>query len=57
MDLDAFWEKFGGIGKEFMIEGRVKTNEISKEPELVANSVADVSVREECERLLKEVEK
>ncbi len=53
--MDAFWEKFPGLGKELMIEGMVKTNSLSKEPEIVANSVSEVSVRDECERLLKEV--
>jgi hypothetical protein len=54
-DPDAFWEKFGTIGKEFMIEGRVKTNDFTKEPEIVANSVSDVSIKDECKRLLKEI--
>jgi replication factor A1 len=54
-DPDAFWEKFGGIGTEMMIEGRVKTNDFTKEPEIVANSVSDVNVKDECQRLLKEI--
>ena len=50
-----FWEDFPNLGKEFMIEGRVKTNSFSNEPELIASNVMDVSVKEECNRLLKSI--
>ncbi len=53
--LDEFWEKFPNIGKELMIEGRVKTNDLSKENEVVANSVSEVDVKDECKRLLSEI--
>ncbi len=55
--LDSFWEKFASLGHEFMIEGRVKTNEFSKEPEILANNVSDVEVKLECQRLIKSLEK
>ncbi len=52
---DDFWDKFPATGKEIMIEGRVKTNDLSKEPEIVANSVSDVDVKGECHALLAKV--
>jgi len=55
--LDSFWEKFASLGHEFMIEGRVKTNEFSHEPEILANNVSDVEVKLECQRLIKSLEK
>lgn len=57
IDLDAFWEKFPAIGTEFMIEGRVQTNDFTKEMEIVVNNVGDISIKDECQRLLKELEK
>ncbi len=55
--LEPFWENFSGLGKEFMIEGRVKTNDFSKESEIMANTVKDVSVKDECKRLFESLEK
>jgi len=40
-----------------MIEGRVKTNDFSKESEIMANAVKDVSVKDECKRLFESLEK
>jgi replication factor A1 len=53
--LEPFWEKFAAsiVGHEFMIEGRAKTNEYSKETEILANNVLEVDVKQECERLIK----
>jgi hypothetical protein len=50
---DAFWDNFSGMGKEFVVEGIVKTNEFSKEPEMLANNVMDVDIKGECESLMK----
>jgi ssDNA-binding replication factor A large subunit len=50
--LDAFWERFPNLGKELMIEGRIKANELNKETELVANAVSEANVKEECKNLL-----
>ena len=47
--LEPFWE--------IMIEGRVKTNDFSKESEIMANTVKDVSVKDECKRLFESLEK
>ena len=49
---DAFWLSFGNLGSEYMIEGRVKMNDFSKELEVVANSISDVDVKEECRSIL-----
>jgi ssDNA-binding replication factor A large subunit len=49
---DAFWESLDILGKDFMISGRVKTNDFSQEPEILASSVADVDVKSECKQLL-----
>jgi replication factor A1 len=54
-DGEGFWSGFGGMGKEFMVEGRVKVNDFSKEPEILANNVSEVNVKDEAERLLKEI--
>jgi replication factor A1 len=51
--FDTFWEKFTGLGKEFLIEGRVKVNDFSKEPEILANSVRDINIKEETRNLIK----
>lgn len=53
--MDAFWDKFRGLGVELMIDGRVKTNDLSKELEIVANSVQEVNVKEEAGKLLEEL--
>ena len=50
---DAFWDNFPCMGKEFVVEGIVKTNEFSKEPEMLANNVMDVDIKGECESLMK----
>ncbi|MBN2330752.1 MAG: hypothetical protein JXC85_02960 [Candidatus Aenigmarchaeota archaeon] len=54
---ESFWAKFGGLGKDFTIEGRVKTNDFSNETEILANSVAETDVKEESKRLLKSLGK
>ncbi len=53
--LDSFWEGFPAIGKELVVEGRVKMNDFSKEPEILANSVTEVNVKEEAARMLSEL--
>lgn len=50
---DQFWAKFKGLGKDFVIEGRVKTNDFSNETEILANSVTEIDIKEESQRLLK----
>ncbi|MBN1896839.1 MAG: hypothetical protein JW789_03900 [Candidatus Aenigmarchaeota archaeon] len=51
-DGDEFWTAFSNLGKEYMIEGRAKMNDFSKEIEIVANNVSEVNVKEECQRIL-----
>jgi ssDNA-binding replication factor A large subunit len=53
--MEAFWGNFAGRGKEFMVEGRVKISDFSQEPEILANKVSEVNVKEEAESLLKEI--
>jgi len=52
---DAFWDGFTGIGKELLVEGRIKSNEFTKEMEILCNNVEEVNTREEIKRLLSEV--
>jgi len=52
---DAFWDGFTGIGKELLVEGRIKSNELTKEMEILCNNVEEVNTREEIKRLLSEV--
>jgi len=54
--MDAFWEKFAGLGKEFIVNGRVRINDFTKEPEMIANFVSEISAKDECSRLLKSMD-
>lgn len=52
---DGFWDGFTGSGKDILIEGRVKTNELTKEMEILCNNLEEVDAREEIQRLLKDM--
>lgn len=53
----AVYEKFQGLGKDFLIRGRLKKNDFSGEVELVANEILEVDPRKEADMLLKSVER
>jgi len=54
-DSFAVYEHFNGLGREFIIRGRVKRNSFTDSIELVANDVADVDVKKEAESLLRDM--
>jgi len=54
--LDTFWEKFGALGKELLVEGRVKVSDFTKEAELLASDVREVDARDEARRLMEGLE-
>ncbi len=54
---DQFWANFKGLGKEFTIEGRVKTNDFSNENEILGNIIEETDIKEESQRLLKSLGK
>jgi replication factor A1 len=53
--LDAFWEGFSSTGMEFVVEGRVRVNDFSKELEMVATAVFPADARQEAENILKDL--
>ncbi|RLJ08111.1 MAG: hypothetical protein DRP13_02840 [Candidatus Aenigmatarchaeota archaeon] len=55
-DSSVLFENFEALGKEYIITGRVKKNEITENLELIANDIKDINPREECENLIKELE-
>ncbi len=54
--IDGFWEGFPSIGKDIMVEGRVKISDFTKEAEILANSVTEVNAREEAANILKGID-
>jgi ssDNA-binding replication factor A large subunit len=55
MGLDAFWEGFSSAGLEFVVEGRIRMNDFSKELEMVASSVSLSDARQEANDILKDL--
>lgn len=55
-DSSVIFEELEALGKEFIIRGRVKKNEITGNLELIANEIEDVNIKKECEELIKELE-
>jgi len=55
--MDAFWEKMDILGSELVIEGRVKMNDFSKEPEIMASGVREADAAAEAAKLLGDVGK
>ncbi|MFH0956665.1 MAG: hypothetical protein V1813_02260 [Candidatus Aenigmatarchaeota archaeon] len=53
--LDAFWEGFSSTGREYVVEGRVRLNDFSKELEMIASSVSEVDARQEAQNILKDL--
>lgn len=47
-------EALGCLGREFLVRGNVRVNKLTENLEIVANEVADVDVKAECDRLIKE---
>jgi ssDNA-binding replication factor A large subunit len=53
--LDIF-KYFEGLGKEYVIRGRVKKNDLTESLEFVANDVEEIDVKAECEKLIGKLE-
>ena len=52
---DDIYRDMESIGKEFIIQGRIKRNDLSGNLEFVANEINDVDVKGEAERLIGEL--
>ena len=48
----AVFEAFPGVGKEYIIQGRVKRNDYTESIELVASGLEEPDVKKEIETLL-----
>jgi ssDNA-binding replication factor A large subunit len=57
LGVDEFWKGADMLGKEFMIEGRSKISDFTKENEILVNSVSEVDMKAECKRLMDKVKK
>lgn len=53
--FDVFWEGFSATGREFLVEGRIKVSDFSKEQEIVATSVSSIDARQEAEKILESI--
>jgi hypothetical protein len=54
-DPMAIYENFPALGKDFVIRGRVKKNDLTESLEFVANEIGDVDIKKEAEDLIKEL--
>lgn len=54
--LDIF-KNFDGLGKEFIVRGRIKKNDLTGALEMVANDMQEIDAKVECENLIKGMEK
>lgn len=50
--IDAVFDGFEGLGKEYVLRGRVKRNQFTDSVEFIVNEIDDVDVKKECESLL-----
>lgn len=56
-EAERFYENFQNLGKDFIIRGRVRINTFSERLELSVNSVEDVDLKKECEKLIENIKK
>lgn len=54
---DAFYGNFAGLGRDYIIEGRIKKNDFSGESELMVSSVKELDPEVEGKELLKALKK
>ncbi len=52
VDVLSVYDVFDGYGKDYIIRGRVKKNELTERMELVVNDISDVDIKKECEELI-----
>ncbi len=51
----AIYEDFPALGREFVIKGRVKKNDLTESLEFVANDIEDIDIKKEAGDLIKEL--
>jgi ssDNA-binding replication factor A large subunit len=51
-DPAEVYEDFPGLGREFIVRGRVRTDDFSGSLEIIGNSVEEVDLKRECEGLI-----
>jgi len=54
-DPAEVYEDFSGLGKEFIIKGRVRTDSYTESLEILANGIEEVELKKESEALLNEL--
>ncbi len=54
-DILSVYEHFRGLGKDFIVRGRVKKSDFTGELEMVVNDLEEMDPRKEAERLLGEM--
>lgn len=55
-DPIAIMDQFSGMGKDFIVRGRVKKNDFTGNLEMVANEIAEMDVQKEAQLILKKLE-
>jgi len=55
VDPMAVYEIFEGLGKDYIIRGRLKKNELTENLEMVANSIEEPDIKKEFGMLMKEI--
>jgi hypothetical protein len=55
-DVLSVYDHFQGMGKDFIVKGRVRRNDFTGNLELVANEIEEMDARKEADRLLKSLE-
>lgn len=54
-DPAEFYEEFPGLGREFILRGRVRTDSFTESLEIIGNAIEDAEPKKECGDLLKEL--
>lgn len=52
----SIYDHFKGMGKDFLVRGRVKRNDFTENLEIVVNQIQEVDIREEADTLLKKLQ-
>ncbi len=54
-DPAEIYEDFPGLGREFIVNGRVRVDSFTESLEIIGNSIEEIDLKKECEGLLKEL--
>jgi len=49
---DEVYEKFTGLGKDYIFRGRIKRNDLTESMEMIVNEIEEIDVKKEAETLL-----